>query len=731
MAFAPDESKLAVGHYFGIELWDWKNDESLAMLPGHHGKDISGMQVLADGERLATTGFDGCLRIWHIGSLAQLACFTGHGDRIGSLNCSRAGDVAATASYDGTIKLWSLNNHLEERTLSAGPGAVNLVAFAPGKRTFVSVGVEGVRAWDAEQGIELGRFSGHTGAVEGAVFSPDGSVLATAGSDGTVRLWDPQTFEELATLRRHGDRVGVLAFSPDGRKLASGGRDKVVWIWDVGAQKPLKKLAGHTDKIFALAFSPDGRQLLSAGRDGTLRFWNAETGELEHLVRDPEGHALGSCLFSPDGQTLVTATSRVSGEGEHLGTIHLWDVATRRLRQVLRGHTDEVFSVAFSPDGRTLASSSPDRVIRLWDARTGQERASLTGHKDWVYCIAFSSDGAYLASAALDGEIKLWNGSELKPPVPPVEVDSREVRSSKTLLGHTERIDDLDVDTDGRLLASAGKDQTLRIWDLSTGECRRAIRLEETRFNSIRFHPDGQSIVVWDKWGEVQRLDLESGLVRGRIASDRGGAYGALSRDGRFVVINRPHAGWRPAPLSLLDLAAEQPQWEISATTRGAPLFTSDGNLLVTSDVINEHTYTIRIRSVTNGKPVSELQRYWGQIRDYSLSPDDKELVVVGSDPDRPIDVWNIDSKERRLTLRGHTDVVSAADISPDGRILATGSFDQTIRLWALETGKPLTVLRGHIGFVQCVKFTPDGQTLVTAGEDHVIKLWAVPAILD
>jgi WD40 repeat protein len=730
VAFAPHESTLAVGHQLGIGLWDWERPDQLALLPGHHGKDISGMQVLADGERLVTTGFDGCLRIWDIRSRAQTACFTGHKDRISSLDCSRTGNVATTASYDGTIKLWNLRTNPAEQSIAAGPGAVNAVAFAPGKRTFVTVGADGVRLWDAEQGIELGRFSGHTGPVEGALFSPNGSMLATAGSDGTVRLWDPQTFREVATLRRHDDRVGVLAFSPDGRKLASGGRDKLVWIWDVDSHKPLRKLTGHTDKIWALAFSPDGRQLLSGGRDGTLRFWNSETGNLEDLARDPEGQGIGSCLFSPDGRTLATATSRLSEVGEHLGTIYLWDAATRQIRQVLRGHTDEVFCVAFSPDGRTLASSSRDRVVRLWDACTGQERASLTGHKDWVYCVAFSDDGAYLASAGLDGEIKLWNGSELRLPEPTVEIDSPEILSFKTLVGHTEFIDELVIGANGRLLASASKDQTLRIWDLLTGECRHVIRSEESRFNSVRFDPDGKSILVWDKLGRVQRLDLESGIRRADVASAPGGAYGTLSGDGRLVAINRPTKNWQLGPLSLWDLETEQPRWEVSARVRGAPLFTRDDDLLVTSDVTNEHSGVIRFRSVANGKPVSELDRYWGQILGYCLTPDEKELVLVGSDPDRPIEVWRVDSKQRRLTLRGHTDVVKAAAISPDGRLLATGSGDQTIRLWALQSGEPLAVLRGHIGPVECVKFTPDGQTIVSAGNDHLIKLWAVPAVL-
>jgi WD40 repeat protein len=291
--------------------------------------------------------------------------------------------------------------------------------------------------------------AGHGKAVVSVAFSPDGKTLASASKDGTIRLWDVTTGQNLKTLNVPGvtGAFNGVAFSPDGTLLAGASDDASAYIWDVASGQLSMTLSDANNPLEAVAFSPDGTLLAGGSSDENVYFWDVASGQLIRHVFTGDYNGVSSVAFSPDGKTLAVTN------GEN-GSVLLLDVATGQKGKTLASPDQTVvIYIAWSPDGKTIAGSNGNNVA-LWNAATGQVIKTLNGPNNYAEGVAFSPDSQTLAAgyAADDDSVHLWNLA-LGVPLP-------------SLHGHSDTVNTVAFSPDGKLLASGSDDHTVRIWQL-------------------------------------------------------------------------------------------------------------------------------------------------------------------------------------------------------------------------------------------------------------------------
>ncbi len=562
---------------------------------------------------------------------------------------------------------------------------------------------------------DLRTLDGHAGAVVNSVaFSPDGTRLASAANEGTIRIWDAATGQEICTLKRLPN-VGSVAFSPDGRWLAARyqihdearRRDVAgeVQFWDAATGRERRTLRAHdAGSISSMAFSPDGKQLVTAGTvldaagkvvAAEVRFWDMDTGREIRALRGHTG-SIDGMAYSPDGRRLATASPDQ--------TVKLWDVIAGRELRTLARLRGAVHGVAFRPDGRQIASASEDGTVKVWDAATGQPVQTLRGHTGSIGVVVYSPDGARLASAGGDRTVRTW--------------DAETGQELLAIRGHRGQVIHVAFSPDGRRLASASSDGTVKIWDATADQDSRALPGHGEEAWDAAFSPDGQflavgaddgTVKVWDTadWHSVQRLEAHTGPLSAIAYSPDGRWLASCGRDrtvkvwdagsGRLLHTLQGHAG----PVSSV-------------------AFSPDGRHLASSS----RDGTVKVWDADSGGLLRTLDCHAAVVQYVAFSPDGQRLASASDD--KTVTLWDKDSGRELLTLEGHAHYVYGVAFSPDGQRLATASEDATVRVWDATTGRELFVLKGHDGWVWRAVFSPDSRRLASAGRDRTVRLWDV-----
>jgi WD40 repeat protein len=435
-------------------------------------------------------------------------------------------------------------------------------------------------------------------------------------------------------------------------------------------------------------------------RHWEYRFLRRKAEGTSLILRGHTGNVYSVC-YSPDGSRLAGASGL---------EVKVWDARSGAEVATLRGHTDSVTVVAYSPDGSRLASASGDKTIKLWDARSGAELATLPGHTDQVRRVCYSPDGSRLASASLDNTVKLW--------------DAHSGAEVATLRGHTGAVTVVAYSPDGSRLASTSGDNfnpgEVKVWDAKSGAEVATLRGHTGYVSSVAYSPDGSRLASasgeFDKTGEVKLWDARSGAEVATLRGHTGIVYSVrYSPDG-----TRLASASQDQTVKLWDAQSGA----LIATLRGhtgavfSAAYSPDGTRLASAS----NDQTVKLWDTSGGAEVATLRGHTSVVSSVCYSPDGSRLASASYD--RTIKVWDARSGAEVATLRGHTGAVTAVAYSPDGSRLASASGDQTVKLWDAHSGAEVATLRGHTGYVSSVAYSPDGSRLASASADQTVKLW-------
>jgi WD40 repeat protein/serine/threonine protein kinase len=633
--------------------------------------------------------------------------------------------------------LWQLTRGDAHVDFPSSDEPVQAVALSPSGE-WLAVGSEHeLKIWNAHtKALVISRSHGATGlafARNGkwlVAASPGSGPMRGFGGGGAIQVLNTDDWSEAKKL---SGTFGSLSLSADGQRLATFSRDGI-HVWNTEDWSPVQTIRGAS---YPFSLSPDGKRLAADSRAG-LAVWDIESGDAEVLLRDSTNlfaisRSARALAFSPDGKEIVASRNVLSHRGVFVAGI--WDAETGAEIGVLPKdadpehpeHTGGITAMAFSPDGRMLATASLDYSIRLWDFKNRQRIDTLQGNLNEVWCIAFSADGESIVSGARDGGVKLW-------PARPVRIEE-ELSGARLPLGFS---------TNSTVLATLSRTNTVVFFNLESGSKEEEFILDWARGSGGPGGPGGPIMMNFRSPPPTVSADLRTLATAGTNATikiwdteahdaitlqtpDRVVAMLALSPDGRTLL----SAGWqnglrwwdlRHGTNCLLETECSRALF--SADSRTLAMFGRDGHV----EIWDAPSHTLRTNFVVESAPV-----FGASGVPVGLSPDGQVLAIAGQDD--LITLWDVRTAQPTGTLVGHKQAVFSVAFSPDGKTLASASDDSTLKFWNITTLQELLTIRRLGGGLRALTFSRDGRYLVAGTSSTLlsggVRIFRAPTLRD
>jgi len=569
--WSPDGARFAVGDRGGtLRVWIASPPWISAIRPGAHASKIRDVRFSPDGALLASTGDDGRVLVWDARTMAAPTALSGHQGHVNSLAWAGS-DTLVSGGDDGAVIAWDLGSAQPRRTFAGGAAVYRVTVDPSGSLLAAAVVDPAVPVWNLRTGERVASLPGHHGSANDAEFI--GARLLTTDEAGVLRSWDAARGELDGALPADGVIFGVRA--QDGR-LVLAGESASIRVASLAPSRSLRRMIGHRARVRSALFDASGAVLYTASNDGTARAWDVATGAPRFTVGAAE----------PQPEPPIAPDSTVPAPNPH-----------------------GVRSVALSPDGRTLATSSEDGAVALWDASTGASQGSLDGHQGRVREVTFGRDGASALTFGFDGDLRLWDlgprreRSRISTGAPVLAARLDEATRRATVLGESgavtiwdaargQRVDDGSlpesrlVDLPSTPRGEVVGAQPAGVFLVDPGSARVTREFPVSMVSSASVSPDGRSLALGTSSGDVSLVDLASGAVtRSWHALD--GVVVALRfrpGDGFLAIIGTDRIArvWEPASGRLL--AAAPPFPDVPTAIRWSP----DGRHLVVSGMATQ-----------------------------------------------------------------------------------------------------------------------------------------------
>jgi WD40 repeat protein/uncharacterized caspase-like protein len=699
-----------------------------------------------DGRLLATTTFQSStIKLWETATGRELRNLSG-GTQSGmmmspSVAFSRDGRFIAAAGGD-TVKVWDVITGRELQTLtspqsniaSAMTGVFFIAFTADGRIVTIS---DAIRVWDPASGQELRAIS--TGSLNpialmggaGAALTPDGSQLAFLDdASQQVKFWDLATGREARSINLPDKDVDnlELSFTPDGRLLAGGVVDKRLRIWDLSGKSNQRELGPATTDFGQIKFTRDGK-LIALAEGFTIKFWEVATGRELPALNVPhsgrfitQGRVLAN--FSDDGKRVVTG-------GFDTPTI-LWDTETGKQLVKMSGRANMAYKVAFSADGTRLWSGGRTR----WDLREGRGVRIVPGQSDNVFGVP-SPDGKYLAAFTPNTDVltilEIPSGKQLQRLAPSGAghvVQRASFSPDSTMILITYGPDQAQMQNQ---TLTVGLEIQLKIWEVKSGRELRTLAPGASS-SDAGFSTDGRMLATVGTMGDISVWDAASGnrvhelksSPMANLGSMMGGATNSGAMNPGAIMRGAGKPGSMPAMPNMADLSSMMTNMmgAMSAGTMGRSVtsmaFSPDGRTLATGGVESKSNFDLAAMMSGASQPGQK-----GQKKPPRNAPDPQDFMkTMKVEAIGQVVLWDVSSGQEIGSLKGHGKGVTSVAFSRDGRLLASGSSDNTIRIWDLATKREVRTLPGHTSNIESIDFSPDGRLLASASDDGGTFLW-------